>query len=165
MSGLSITIPGQPYAQKRHRARVAGKGAKQWVSVYDHPDNVAFRDRAQLHFWEAIKGKPGVVQILHSEGPLRLGIAAFWQCPKSQERKREPRLLRYKTGRPDCDNCAKAIMDAGNGILWADDAQVVELEVSKFIAAQGDAPRTVVRIERLGENLAPEGQFFGEESK
>ena len=30
---------------------------------------------------------------------------------------------------PDVDNLAKAVLDACNGLLWADDGQVVELVV------------------------------------
>lgn len=35
----------------------------------------------------------------------------------------------------DADNLAKAILDACNGILWIDDAQVVDLHITKNLAA------------------------------
>ena len=32
----------------------------------------------------------------------------------------------------DCDNLAKAVMDACNGIIWADDCQVTRLTAAKY---------------------------------
>ena len=32
----------------------------------------------------------------------------------------------------DCDNLAKAVLDACNGVLWQDDAQITRLTASKF---------------------------------
>ena len=34
----------------------------------------------------------------------------------------------------DCDNLAKAILDACNGVIWADDAQITRLTVEKHKA-------------------------------
>ena len=38
------------------------------------------------------------------------------------------------TKKPDCDNIAKVILDALNGIAYHDDSQVVELVVHKHYA-------------------------------
>ena len=32
----------------------------------------------------------------------------------------------------DCDNLVKSVQDAGNGVLWKDDAQITRLTASKF---------------------------------
>jgi Holliday junction resolvase RusA-like endonuclease len=59
----------------------------------------------------------------------------------------------YPTGRPDIDNTLKLLLDACNGIVWLDDAQVVEVAVSKLWASRGrlhvmvDAVETV-RVEQ-----------------
>ena len=39
----------------------------------------------------------------------------------------------------DCDNFAKSWLDAGKGVLWADDASVVELYVRRVRADRGSA--------------------------
>ena len=57
---------------------------------------------------------------------------------------REPRCAK-----PDCDNLAKAVLDALNGVLWQDDSQVVELSVSKWYAAGDESPRTTIDVEEL----------------
>lgn len=38
----------------------------------------------------------------------------------------------YDTIKPDCDNLAKAVLDALNGIAYDDDKQIIELVVRKF---------------------------------
>lgn len=43
----------------------------------------------------------------------------------------------FHTNRGDLDNLAKVILDAGNGIVWADDRQVVELHVYRRRLATG----------------------------
>lgn len=52
----------------------------------------------------------------------------------------------YVTTRPDLDKCARALADALTGIAWRDDSQIVTWKVSKEFAANGEGPRTLVRI-------------------
>ena len=47
------------------------------------------------------------------------------------------------TKKPDCDNIAKIVLDALNGIAYHDDAQVAELTVIKTYSR---APRVLVEI-------------------
>lgn len=61
-----------------------------------------------------------------------------------------PRLASGKRARPikrpDLDNLLKGFLDAGNGILWHDDAQVCHLDVHKVYT---DTPGVVVTAEVL----------------
>lgn len=52
------------------------------------------------------------------------------------------RWLDCPTKKPDIDNLAKFYLDAANGILWDDDAQVIKLHLSKHYS---DKPKTVIR--------------------
>jgi len=82
------------------------------------------------------------------EGPVRLSILATFDVPASwSKRKRSDALscLTRPTKVPDCDNIAK-LADALNGVVWADDKQVVELRVSKIY---GSAPSTSFRVEEI----------------
>lgn len=47
-------------------------------------------------------------------------------------------------GRPDIDNLIKFALDAGNGVLWTDDAQIAVLQASKVWA---DVGRTIISFE------------------
>lgn len=66
------------------------------------------------------------------QGPLLL-IVTF-HCKAPQRSKDGPI---FKGTRPDVDNLAKAVMDALQGILWRDDAQVAQLLATKRWARQG----------------------------
>lgn len=55
------------------------------------------------------------------------------------------------TSKPDCDNVAKAVMDALNGVAFVDDAQVSQLTVKKERAALNQRTRTEVTITSLTE--------------
>lgn len=46
--------------------------------------------------------------------------------------------------RVDTDNLTKLVCDSGNGVLWQDDSQIVELRVRRQI--DRGRPRTVVRV-------------------
>lgn len=75
---------------------------------------------------------------------IRVEIKAYHPIPKSySKKKREECLNSRPTTKPDADNCAKAILDALNGVAWHDDSQVVSLSVDKFY---GDFGRVVVAI-------------------
>ena len=49
--------------------------------------------------------------------------------------------------RVDLDNLVKTVMDAGNGVGWLDDAQIVELHARKFLGCAD--PRVEVTLEKV----------------
>lgn len=51
--------------------------------------------------------------------------------------------------RRDLDNFAKQIGDAGNGLLWADDAQIVEWRLRKHVDTA--RPRLEVRVREIAD--------------
>lgn len=83
--------------------------------------------------------------------PLDVRIEAVFACPTGEYRKREPRPRRWSTrATADADNVAKAVLDAGNGVLWIDDRQVASLLVRKIIGAQEEPPRVEVTVLPIG---------------
>lgn len=60
-------------------------------------------------------------------GALALKIIFRVPKPPSIELARRP----YPCVRPDLDNLLKGVQDALNGVLWKDDGQIVEVEMSK----------------------------------
>lgn len=67
------------------------------------------------------------------EGPLHVHVTAFMPIPKSMSegKKVEARAGHFlPTTKPDADNILKTL-DAFNGIVWKDDAQIVEATVVK----------------------------------
>jgi len=49
--------------------------------------------------------------------------------------------------RVDLDNLEKTVLDAGNGILWEDDSQIMEMHSRKFLGC--DYPRVEVMLEEV----------------
>lgn len=72
------------------------------------------------------------------EGPLSVTIVASWEVPKSRHRVRTPVPASWRTAKPDADNVSKSVLDAANGLIWGDDAQVAQLHVHKVTAPQGE---------------------------
>ena len=46
----------------------------------------------------------------------------------------------------DCDNLAKGILDACNGVIWKDDSQIVDLHVKKAVA---DSPQIMLVVDEV----------------
>ena len=70
--------------------------------------------------------------------PVALSLVVLRAIPKSWSKRRQDAALagtERPTTKPDADNVAKVIADACNGVVWVDDAQVVELSVSKRYSA------------------------------
>ncbi len=84
--------------------------------MYDPKKSGDWKKKAALLMKAAMKGKPPL------DEPLSLDVVfRYAQKPHA-----------YRTKRPDLDNLLKAVMDAGNGILWADDSCVAQIYASKI---------------------------------
>lgn len=51
-----------------------------------------------------------------------------------------------KTTRPDVDNLVKLVLDALNGVVWEDDAQVAEIQCTKLISSTDGAIGTFISV-------------------
>jgi len=59
--------------------------------------------------------------------------------------------LQWKPTKPDFDNVVKAVLDALNGVLWEDDAQVVKSTTQTFYAERYGKPRVCILVRRAGD--------------
>jgi len=81
-----------------------------------------------------------------------------WQLLKQKAGQGMPLLLNdvvievvfYGVKRGDADNCLKALFDAGNGILWRDDRQIIGREFN--VVRRSDEPRTVFVVKDIGKD-------------
>ena len=82
------------------------------------------------------------------EGAIRVKVDFYLPIPKSwpegKKRLAEAGDIR-PASKPDLDNLEKALFDGINGIVWIDDAQVVEVHKAEWY---GD-PRTDVEISEV----------------
>ena len=67
-------------------------------------------------------------------GPLTATIVAYMPIPKSRPKRWQAEAKAgdiLPTSKPDADNLAKSILDSMAGVVFTDDAQIVDLNVSK----------------------------------
>lgn len=82
--------------------------------------------------------------------PLKVTLDVYMPAPASWSLKKREKALTGQirpTVKPDCDNIAKNINDSLNGIVYADDKQIVSLEINKFYS---ENEHVVVTIQDIG---------------
>jgi len=82
------------------------------------------------------------------EGPLRLAVTFTLPRPKGHLGRRglRPSAPLYPMTRPDLTKLLRGLEDACTGLLWRDDAIIVEQMIAKVY---GDIPGAAVRVEVL----------------
>lgn len=128
-----FTIPGIPTAWAR--ARTNGK-------IHFTPGKQrAAMSVIQTIAYEAMDGRAPI------DKPVRMIIHAYWPYPKTMSQKKRAET-HHRPSRPDWDNVAKLVGDSLNGIVYVDDALIVDGRVLKMFDGE-DAARTVVQIEEI----------------
>ena len=91
-------------------------------------------------------------------GPICL--AAVVVCERPQSRPKWAAPPEWKSGlrlwrpvRPDDDNYGKAVRDAMNGRIFADDGQVVASLAYKVVAREGEDPKILVWVGPVQEEI------------
>ena len=136
MTALVITIPGPLRGKQRARVSTRGGFARAYTPVETVNAEAWVR-----HCCTDQVGSPCLDGALSVKVGISVGIPASWS------KKKQAAALSGEvcpTGKPDVDNCIKLLADALNGVLWRDDAQIVELTVRKSYAS---APLTVLTVE------------------
>jgi Holliday junction resolvase RusA-like endonuclease len=134
---VTFTVPGEPIGKAR--ARILRSGG-------------AFTPERSAAYERAIKWSAKVA--MRGQQPLTgacLVTAAFeLSIPRSWSQRKRAQALAgaiAPRGRPDLDNLGKALLDGLNGIVFADDAAVIHLNLKKQYAA---APKTICTVRSAG---------------
>lgn len=132
---ITIELPGQPIAKGRPRVTTRGGYARTYTPIKTR----SYEARLQAAALDVMGDAPPL------DGPLVVHAWAYFEPSKSwPEWKRQAAIggSIEHTLRPDLDNLVKTI-DALNGIVWADDAQIVRLMAIKSYSLE---PRFVVTV-------------------
>jgi Holliday junction resolvase RusA-like endonuclease len=127
MTALAFTVPGD----------VRGKGRPRIVRIRGFSRLAADKKTAAYENLVALAAREAMGLSPLMEGPVCMTMTARFQPPRSAPRRTFAAMLSGEvapTKKPDLDNLAK-IMDALNGVVWRDDAQVVSLFIRKLYAA------------------------------
>lgn len=141
-----IEVPGKPVGKGRPRSVFKGKHAGR---IYTPNETEQYEKQIA---WEARAVWRGRELLT---GPVSLVVTAFVPIPKEWSKKKRTKAisgaLRPLT-KPDWDNYGKVVSDALNGVIYADDKQVVDGRAIKFYS---DRPRLEIFVEFFnqgGEN-------------
>ena len=136
---MKIIITGVPVGKGRPKFSTFGGYPKAYTPVktvnYENLVKIAFQQTGEQPF--------------ERETQLRADITAFFPIPKSVSKKKREEMNRgllMHTKKPDCDNIAKSILDALNGLAYYDDSQICELSVYKMYS---DEPRAEIVINSI----------------
>ena len=136
ITNLAFTVPGEPVGKGRARVGRVGGHAR----LYTPAKTVAYEGLV------AHAGHLAMASAAPFTGPLAVEIEAVHPVPASWSKKRRQQALDglvRPTVTPDWDNIGKAISDGGNGVVWADDRQIVD---GRVIRRYGDTPAVHVRV-------------------
>jgi Holliday junction resolvase RusA-like endonuclease len=121
---VAFSIPGQPVA--KGRPRFVQRGAH--VGTYTPAKTASYENLVRMAAATAMAGAQPTA------APVALSLTVNLQIPASWSKKRRAAAAAgtiRATKKPDADNVLKGIKDGCNGIVWADDAQVVRIVLEK----------------------------------
>jgi Holliday junction resolvase RusA-like endonuclease len=136
---ITFTVPGQPV--EKGRPKFARRG--NFVTAYTPKATASYENLVKLAAAEAMAGREP------SERPIAVNVRLLLQIPASWSNKRRAAAAAGSvcaTMKPDADNVLKGLKDGCNGIVWRDDAQVVDIHVTKVYS---ETPRAVVTVREL----------------
>lgn len=160
---LRFVVDGPPVPQPRQRtpptrlfAIRTGRTQQRPYLPRDHPVH-AYKDAVILAARGAVNGCPAWDTV----GAMELDLLFVLPRPRprggSGTRTRHGPPGPLTTGgrlwcsrSPDRDNLEKAVTDALSGVVYVNDAQVVDGRTVKVYAAIGERPHVVVRVRALG---------------
>lgn len=157
MTPVSFIVAMAPRGQGRPRVATIGGHARAYKAAVDVQHE---RTLAALCAPYRPRGDDGAVLLIG--WPVRVELVAVLPRPQSlcKVGKRTGKPLqdpgrRWHTGRPDVDNCGKALLDALRD-WWRDDCLVVQLVASKQVAALHEAPHYEITISKVEEWQTPD---------
>lgn len=123
---LAIELPGEPKGKGRPRFTTINGMARAYTPKPTRDYEDALREVGAL----VMRGRDVL------DEALCVGVLAAFSVPASWSRKKQDAALAgivRPTGKPDADNLVK-MLDALNGVVFRDDALIVEAHVQKVYA-------------------------------
>lgn len=135
---ITVIFEIEPVEQARPRAAHIGRR----IIMYDPEKVKKFKKElsrlAKLHY----RDDP-------LDGALEIEVSFYRPVQKSLSKKERARRLSGEhrpTVKPDLDNYIKSALDGLNGVLWTDDARIVDLHAHKYYS---DRPRIEITVREL----------------
>jgi Holliday junction resolvase RusA-like endonuclease len=137
MTTICFKIPGPPKGKGRARfVKATGR-------AYTPADTASYENLVKVLAMQAMAGQPPL------EGPVRVDLYASYPIAASWPKKKKADAAAGTwrcTVKPDIDNVLKAVWDAINGVVFKDDAQVVQVTAIKRFS---ETPGVAVFVKAL----------------
>lgn len=137
MLDIWIRPQGQPAPQGSMRGYVRGNRA---VLVPDNKRLMPWRETMSLAIWQETQMRPDWADAY--EKPIGMTLWFYLERPKTVRRVEA-------TGTYDVDKLARAVLDACQGLLFANDNQVCELNLRKQYADDLSRPGVQIHAWRI----------------
>lgn len=145
MAAVLITVDHPPIAQPRHKISTRGGFARAYIA----------KTHAIHGYKEAVGKAAEFIEPL--EGALEMELWCFFKRPESHFKTKKgqvtselkPSAPMFYDKIPDCDNLAKAVMDALNKLTYSDDKIIVDLHVRKRYASESWPVGVVIGIREI----------------
>lgn len=136
---LTFTVPGKPFGKQRPRVTMRKSRAGQaFATAYTPKETVNYENLVKVSYANQCRVK--------LNGPIDAKIIGVFPIPKATSKIKYNAMtvgdIHY-VKKIDCDNMAKTVLDALNGIAYDDDSQIFRLSVEKWY---GENPRVIVRL-------------------
>jgi Holliday junction resolvase RusA-like endonuclease len=135
-ASVYFVVTGKPVGKGRPRASTRGGFVRMYTDAKTLAYEAAIASEAAAAMGDA---EP-------FETPMQMQVSCYYQIPKSWPKKMKQEAIdeeRFPNVKPDLDNVVKAILDALNGVVYRDDAQVINLVATKRYSTD---PRVEVYI-------------------
>lgn len=134
---ISFWVKGIPVPQGSAVAMTNRHTGKAILLQSNRSALIAWRNSINLAAQQACDGK-----FFDKGEPVSIALSFVLLKPPSAPRKRK-----YPVTKPDLDKLTRAALDALTGVAYADDSQVVSINVSKFYALPHQHPGVHVSID------------------
>lgn len=132
---------------------VVGKGRPRFSTVNGY--GRAYTPKKTLSYEKSVRAAyleeyPTGLLTWQDKEPLEMIVNAYFEIPKSASKKAKQKMLleQFPTKKPDADNIIKSIADALNGIVYADDSQIVQATVNKWWSEESKAEIIIREVSR-----------------
>jgi Holliday junction resolvase RusA-like endonuclease len=138
---IRIVVPGEPVAKGAAKSALVRRGASVFTHKYTPEKTTRGMRDVRVFGAEAMAGRPLL------DGPIVLTIRSYRASGlkgMSKHDRAEALAGRIRpTTKPDTDNYTKLTKDGLTGVVWTDDARVVEDHVGKWYS---DQPRVEIEV-------------------
>lgn len=150
---VGFTVFGNPVSKQRPRTvRNKKRNGKTAVHTYT-PSKTKNQEEKIATVYRAIYGN----FMFEKDVPLMMVCKFYFKIPGTLNGKYVNKKTREKMiageirplNKLDTDNLIKTVADGGNGVIYVDDSQIVEMMASKYWSEE---PRTEIFIARLDDD-------------